>query len=233
MTLDTFKNLLEIENIYERFYDLERKLIIPVIDDLNKYSNFIFSFEKEKKSPSKTSKIINIKIKYINKNLKEIKNQTNFLISLVKNNIKDFSYFYDILYNTLKNYNYDYVYKTLSFLLKKYNNEKIDKYLEKSIEENWLENHSLDTKELIKLEREIQSGNMLYNELVDIFKKMKIEFLTEDANFNSSFYRNLFALKDGNIHRLSYESTKFIINIDVLFFLNKKSQIKIEKIMNE
>lgn len=228
-TLEDFKKLLDIENLYERFYDLERKVLIPVIEDLNKYSNYLINYQKEKKSDSKTSKITNIKIHYINRNLKEIKNQTNFLLSLGKNNINDFSYLYEIIYSSLKVHGYDYVYKTLSFVLKKFKNDKIDNYLYKAINENWLDSYSSNNKELVKVEKEIHTGHALYNELVKAFIKMKIEFLTEDVNFNSLFYKNLFALKNGNLHILKYETDNFFINIEVMFFSNKKSQIKIEK----
>ena len=223
-TLDDFKKLLDIENLYERFYDLERKVLIPVVEDLNKYSNYLINYQKEKKSDSKTSKITNIKIHYINRNLKEIKNQTNFLLSLGKNNINDFSYLYEIIYNSLKIHSYDYIYKTLSFVLKKFKNEKIDDYLYKAINENWLDSYSNNNKELVKLEKEIHTGHALYNELVKAFIKMKIEFLTEDVNFNSLFYKNLFALKNGNLHILKYETDNFFIIIEVMFLLIKKAK---------
>ena len=104
-SLNDFKKLINISSEkYLRYYDLEQKILNPLIKDI-KIANIIISFDKIKKDDSKTSKISGIRLNFINIYHSEIHKSTNSILRRFAENINDFSKAYQVIYDYRKIYN--------------------------------------------------------------------------------------------------------------------------------
>lgn len=84
------KEILGVEDdYYERFYDFEKNIIKPIINDINKSSKIHIHYEKIKNGQGKTNKITCLKFFFIDNEKDEILKNTNIIIHSIKNNIHD------------------------------------------------------------------------------------------------------------------------------------------------
>lgn len=122
LSLDDFKNKLGIKsNRYTRYYDFERKVLNPIINDIER-ANIILNFEKIKNSDAKTSRIIGIKINYTDLYHLEIHRDINDLLKKYAHFINDFTRAYESIYDYRKIKSYedtvDYIEKNKNKLFK-------------------------------------------------------------------------------------------------------------------
>lgn len=88
--LTQLKEILGVEDdYYERFYDFEKNIIKPIINDINKSSKIHIHYEKIKNGHGKTNKIICLKFSFIDSEKDEILKNTNTTIHSIKNKIYD------------------------------------------------------------------------------------------------------------------------------------------------
>lgn len=84
------KEILGVEDdYYERFYDFEKNIIKPIINDINKSSKIHIHYEKIKNGQGKTNKITCLKFFFIDNEKDEVLKNTNIIIHSIKNNIHD------------------------------------------------------------------------------------------------------------------------------------------------
>ncbi|WP_028857280.1 replication initiation protein [Psychrilyobacter atlanticus] len=84
------KEILGVEDdYYERFYDFEKNIIKPIINDINKSSKIHIHYEKIKNGQGKTNKITCLKFSFIDSEKDEILKNTNITIHSIKNKIHD------------------------------------------------------------------------------------------------------------------------------------------------
>lgn len=102
--IDKLRKILEVEDdTYNRFYDLEKYIIKPAIENItNLDSNLSITYEKIKNGSGKNSKISSIKICFLNKYFENLHNNTNNIISHFSKYIKDFKNIYDLISQNLK-----------------------------------------------------------------------------------------------------------------------------------
>lgn len=62
MSIDELRDVLEIKETYERFYDIEKNILKPIFKDLNGVGELKVSYEKEKVGNYKSAKILGIQI---------------------------------------------------------------------------------------------------------------------------------------------------------------------------
>jgi hypothetical protein len=88
--LPQLKEILGVEDdYYERFYDFEKNIIKPIINDINKSSKIKIHYEKIKSGHGKTNKIICLKFSFMDSEKAEILKNTNITIHSIKNKIHD------------------------------------------------------------------------------------------------------------------------------------------------
>ncbi len=88
--LTQLKEILGVEDdYYERFYDFEKNIIKPIINDINKSSKIKIHYEKIKSGHGKTNKIICLKFSFMDSEKAEILKNTNITIHSIKNKIHD------------------------------------------------------------------------------------------------------------------------------------------------
>ena len=228
-SLEQFKTLLNLNNLYPRFYDMERKVINPIIEDFNLYSNYKLNITKIKNGDSKISKIIKLKISYFDNKLKEIRSITNGLINMSKGKISNYDYVFNLISNSIKLEGYEYVLKNLKYALVHHQNENFDVFLEKAIKNDlslYKENKDDNTFVISKM---VTSTNMLYETISDMLIKLKLGDISKDNDFFSLFYRKLYILKDGENYAIKYKTDTTLIKVSINYHKNEKSIIKIGK----
>lgn len=223
--LEEFKEFLEITNCYERFYDFEKKVLEPIINDLNTYSEFHSTYEKLKKSSTASSKITGIRIKFYSRKSKEIKNQTNELMNIVKMKINDFDRIYHTIFYYLKNYDYSYVSDNINFVLQKRENKNFDNNLIKALENNFGHIHVKieEYNNSIFVEKLLNNTYELHSELYKAMQKLQTDKISDNHMFLSSFISKIYQMKDGE----DYIIEKNGIKIELQYNKNKKSRIEI------
>ena len=98
LSLEELKNHLSIPmDKYTRFYDLENKILKPLLSDLNKINLPVY-VEKIKKKSGKGSRVIGVKLKIINLLYVSIDKDTNKLLREFSEHIEDFSTAYDNIF---------------------------------------------------------------------------------------------------------------------------------------
>ncbi|MGB6127491.1 MAG: replication initiation protein, partial [Psychrilyobacter sp.] len=84
------KEIFGVENdYYERFYDFEKNVIKPVINDINKSSKINIYYTKIKSGEGKTNKVICLKFSFVDSVKEEILKNTNITIHSIKNKVHD------------------------------------------------------------------------------------------------------------------------------------------------
>lgn len=228
-SLEQFKTLLNLNNLYPRFYDMERKVINPIIEDFNLYSNYKLNITKIKNGDSKISKIIKLKISYFDNKLKEIRSITNGLINMSKGKISNYDYVFNLISNSIKLEGYEYVLKNLKYALIHHQNENFDVFLEKAIKNDLSLYKANKDDNTFVISKIVTSTNMLYETISDMLIKLKLGDISKDNDFFSLFYRKLYILKDGENYAIKYKTDTTLIKVSINYHKNEKSIIKIEK----
>lgn len=228
-SLEQFKTLLNLNNLYPRFYDMERKVINPIIEDFNLYSNYKLNITKIKNGDSKISKIIKLKISYFDNKLKEIRSITNGLINMSKGKISNYDYVFNLISNSIKLEGYEYVLKNLKYALVHHQNENFDVFLEKAIKNDLSLYKANKDDNTFVISKMVTSTNMLYETISDMLIKLKLGDTSKDNDFFSLFYRKLYILKDGENYAIKYKTDTTLIKVSINYHKNEKSIIKIEK----
>lgn len=102
-SLDEFKKLINIsQDKYNRYYDLEQKVLNPIIKDMGFTNNIVVYFDKIKNNNKKTARIIGVRLNFIDIYHAEIHNSTNCILKKFAEEINDFSKAYEIIYDYRK-----------------------------------------------------------------------------------------------------------------------------------
>lgn len=121
-SLDDLKKILKIEgDFYKRYYNFENKVLNPIKKDIE-IADVILWFEKIKNNQSKNSKVIGLKIHYINSPIGKLHKETNEIMKKFHDDIEDYARTYELIYqfkkynsmeDTLKyiENNYSYIFK--------------------------------------------------------------------------------------------------------------------------
>ena len=221
-SLEQFKTLLNLNNLYPRFYDMERKVINPIIEDFNLYSNYKLNITKIKNGDSKISKIIKLKISYFDNKLKEIRSITNGLINMSKGKISNYDYVFNLISNSIKLEGYEYVLKNLKYALVHHQNENFDVFLEKAIKNDLSLYKANKDDNTFVISKMVTSTNMLYETISDMLIKLKLGDISKDNDFFSLFYRKLYILKDGENYAIKYKTDTTLIKVSINYHKNEK-----------
>ncbi|TDT62305.1 replication initiation protein [Fonticella tunisiensis] len=213
ITLDNLKTILGVGDNYTRFYDFETKILLPIVEDINSNGKYILSYEKIKSGLSSNNKVIGIKFSLIDRLAEKLKNDVNILITIIKKYIDDYDFVYNLLLDSLKKYEYEYVYKNLNYarLNSKNTNLKFDMFLKECIENNVAESKKSHLEPVIKIKKHIPN---IFRLQAEVFKQINRfeSYKLLDANFFSPlFLRKLYSLKSGET--MEVETDLFKISI--------------------
>ena len=148
--LNELKRIFKVNENYERFFDFEKNVLKPILDDVNEFTEYFLTYDKIKNSSNKIDKI---KFKGINKYSRYIRKKANELIYEVRDYVDDFDTLYKEIYMNLMRKGYDYVLTNLQYCLKNHS-ENFSENFKKVLEEN-------PTNSKVEKEIDMQSLNRI------------------------------------------------------------------------
>lgn len=104
-SLDEMKEILEVEdNYYERFYDFEKNVLIPLMKDINKSTFLSIKYEKVKKGSGITSKIQYLRFHLIDEEGVRSVETTNEILNRIKDRVGNLSHMTHVIEEASKRY---------------------------------------------------------------------------------------------------------------------------------
>lgn len=189
---------------YTRFFDFEKNILFPIIDDINENSNLKVNYEKIRSSEHKNSKILKLKF-IINFNF-ESNFDINYFFKLIKEKIVNIDIVFKELNKALIIEGADYVQERINYILQ-INPNNFEDFLLKILK---MEEYKKDLiifeksqkfsslfelhKFILKVIKELNSKNISINfEVISVQFLAKIFFLKDDQVLqyhekNYSFY---------------------------------------------
>lgn len=208
LTLQEIKEIFGIENSYERFYDLEKKIILPTILEIENTTSLKIFYEKIKKSRYKNSKIEGIKLSAIDFRISEI------LLKKIIKYANNLSLIKKLFYKYADIYPMEYLTKNIEYTIMHYKEkDNFDSNLIKAIKYNHAENiFKNKIKEYLNKYILVSNINKKYN-LVDEFKKElfleikknKIVKLELGLNLLKASYTNNLNLLNNSTYSIFYK----------------------------
>lgn len=197
LSLQELKEIFGIENSYERFYDLEKKIILPTILEIENTTSLKIIYKKIKKSDSKNSKIEKIKLSIIDTRISEV------LLKKITKHSNNLPLMKKLFYKYANIYPLEYLTKNIEYTLSHYK-EEFDSNLIKAIKYNYVENRFKNRiKEYIKIYKLVSNINKKYNSIEEF----------RDELFNEIRENKIIKLQLGlNLLKFSYSNSPNILN---------------------
>lgn len=220
---DQLKELLGVgQENYERFYDFEKTILKPVLEDINQLTKYNIEYKKIKNSDGFTSKIMEIEFIFSHKLSAILVEEIDRLLLPLRDRVDSISTISKVIEEALLKEGVEFVRNNLY-------------HLDKGISGSLDEAICLALKENQELEK--QEKYILVNKTVDIFSNRFIfesrlykELLKCKFYYNYSFLKILRSMKIGEM--LEYKDEGHKINI---LYLDKgrESSIEIYKTVEE
>lgn len=224
LDVEELKNLFNLNNKnYSRFYDFEKNILLPIIDDINNNSILKVEYEKVRASEHKNSKILKLRfICFLNL---QNNNIINHFLNLIKDRIENI----DNIYKEIK--------KVLTIQGKEYIQERIDYALQinpKNFEDFLLKILSLDNykKDLVifKKSQKFSSLFELHSFILKVIKELHNKNIAINFEvFSIQFLSKIFFLKSDKV--LQYHEKKHSFYLD--YKLNGESTLLIKQHLGE
>lgn len=188
ISLKNLKAYFEIDDeSYTRFFDFEKNIIKPILNELNFIEDFDIFYEKIKSGDNQTNKILGLKFIIQEREIKDKEELLKEIIELIKNDTKSFKKTYQIISQSIDFYGFEYVLKNVK-LSKIYPKENFDNFLKEALEKNYAEMNIHDiynSKHLIFDEEKIflnitEFQNLIYDYMTskNLYYSFNINFLT-------------------------------------------------------
>lgn len=224
LDVEELKNLFNLNNKnYSRFYDFEKNILLPIIEDINNNSILKVEYEKVRASEHKNSKILKLRfICFLNL---QNNNIINHFLNLIKDRIENI----DNIYKEIK--------KVLTIQGKEYIQERIDYALQinpKNFEDFLLKILSLDNykKDLVifKKSQKFSSLFELHSFILKVIKELHNKNIAINFEvFSVQFLSKIFFLKSDKV--LQYHEKKHSFYLD--YKLNGESTLLIKQHLGE
>lgn len=206
--IDEFKDILNIDNRYERFFDFEKNVLKPILKDLE--IPYKLSYEKVKCGSNLNNKVVSIEFKFLTEELgKDDDMKLKSVLFIIKNDIEDIQEVYTVLKNGIQNHGYDLTYKTCFKVKQRYKsiNMSFDELLKIFFKK-------LDLKDIepaVIIQKNFLSAKDLRKSLMNELDKIKPGILMDTSFFCEKFLQDLILLKDDKI--LSFKNNEMSIFI--------------------
>ena len=232
ITLERLKEMFDTGDKYERFFDFEKQVLKKAIETINLFSDIKVTYEKIKVGEHINNKVEKIRFKIIdNSKTSEEKNRElvqniNSVMDLIKNDVKDFHSTYELIKTYILKRNYDYVYKNVSFAKKQFKNN-VEKQLKKVLLldlAQFSKTNFREELEIINIKRKYSTSFFLQLDVANLMRQNHLEnelrIIVDDGYFNE-----ILTLKNEQILKKNFYDFKIYIQ----YFQNAKSIIKFTK----
>lgn len=211
MSLDKIKELFNLSDSYDRFYDFEKNILQLSIKEINEYSSYHVEYEKIKTNDGKTSKVISLKFRFFSKNMDKVKSDAEKLFAIVKDSVSDDNLIINSLIYYINEYDYDYALNNVSFAID-HSTEDFEQYLLESLKNNYYVSHfKLQTE---KADKELVILVDFSGHFSNIFKLQSELYRQLNAlkfSYKFEFVQVLHQLKEKNHLEFSNEFIKVFV----------------------
>ena len=232
ITLERLKEMFDTGDKYERFFDFEKQVLKKVVETINLFSDIKVTYEKIKVGEHINNKVEKIRFKIIdNSKTSEEKNRElvqniNSVMDLIKNDVKDFHTTYELIKKYILKRNYDYVYTNVLFTKKQFKNN-VEKQLKKVLLldlAQFSKTNFREELEIINIKRKYSTSFFLQLDVANLMRQNHLEnelrIIVDDGYFNE-----ILTLKNEQILKKNFYDFKIYIQ----YFQNAKSIIKFTK----
>lgn len=214
--IENLREILEIGDSYKRFYDIEKNLLLPILDDIEKNGGLKLSYEKVKNGEHKSAKILGISINKINDSpIDKNSNSAEIIDTLMTklgNKIKNFSEIYSLLIKNIAEFGEEYVVNKVEYVLENFN-ENIEEHLKKGFN---VPADKLENPDLI-IEKNYKNIFEMHSDILNFVHKHNLSQLS-----TYMFLVKLYSLKDQDTKIFSDKS----FSIKVTYNKNSLSRIE-------
>lgn len=223
ISVKAIRELFELTDSYERFYDFEKNVLEAVINEINNYSEYSLTYEKVKINDGKTNRVSAIIFYVCNKNLERIQKESNKLFALIKEYVDDFDLVLSNIKKYLEEFDYKYVKENLQFSVQHYE-EKFDDFFLNSLEKNYVATYfQMKTNETDKKYNLIVDHNKYYSSVFKLESELYKQLSNLKFYYDFEFISILHQLKTKN--KIEYSDDR--IKIFVEYNKHSNSHIKI------
>lgn len=210
------KNILGLENSYDRFFDFEKMILKPTFKEIAQVTKKNIEYVKIKNKDASNSKIIGLLLKINDINEQEKFTLTNSIIEKIEHIIplkEDKKEIYDKIFKSLDDKSWEQVTKNIDYTLAHFPKNGFKTFLEEALEFNYADNRfknkiakfSETFKCIENIEKKYTSLAQLHSDLFKILANLKFNYLTLNPQFLKSL-QNLKIRKE-----LEYFDNDFII----------------------
>ena len=232
ITLERLKEMFDTGDKYERFFDFEKQVLKKVVETINLFSDIKVTYEKIKVGEHINNKVEKIRFKIINNSKtfkeknRELVQNINSVMDLIKNDVKDFHTTYELIKKYILKRNYDYVYTNVLFTKKQFKNN-VEKQLKKVLLldlAQFSKTNFREELEIINIKRKYSTSFFLQLDVANLMRQNHLEnelrIIVDDGYFNE-----ILTLKNEQILKKNFYDFKIYIQ----YFQNAKSIIKFTK----
>lgn len=212
ITLIELKEMFRVGDKYARFYDFEKNILLPTLQDLNENSEYFVSYDKIKISEHRASKIIAIRFKIKINNRKDESKIINEIMREMKNKITNFTEVYNLLHIALSNYGERYVKNMIEEIIISYPNN-FEYGLYKKINDKEI-NVPVEI-----IEKDIKT---LFDLHMEVLKILKNRLKNKKIN-TLNLLLKLYSIKENEIFLFEYQDLRF----KIIYSKTKPTIIKI------
>ena len=162
ISLDNLRRYLNLEESYERFFDFERKILIPSLKEIENFTSYKILYSKIKNSISTNARVKAIRFNIIQNSDDKSENDISILYKLVKPFAQNLFTLQKFISYQANFYSYQYLKKNIEYsLLHSKNN--LDSFLVEAIKYDWVNT---------KFKEKLQEYSKKYSLIFKLSKKV-------------------------------------------------------------
>lgn len=234
ITLERLKEMFDTGDKYERFFDFEKQVLKKTVETINLFSDIKVAYEKIKVGKHVNNKVEKIRFKIVDNSKtseeksRELVQNINSIMDLIKNDVKDFHSTYELIKKYILKRNYDYVYTNVLFTKKQFKNN-VEKQLKKVLLldlAQFSKTNFREELEIINIKRKYTTSFFLQLDVANLMRQNHLEnelrIIVDDGYFNE-----ILVLKNKQIMEKRFYDFKIYIQ----YFQNAESIIKFTKFL--
>ncbi len=201
ITMPYLKEILSVDNLYNRFYDFETKVLKNAVNDINTFSPFTLKYKKIKIGDYKNNRVHEIEFKLINK---QVSFDTNYkfeieqLLNYVKYDTQQLTFTYDLIFKYLHKHGFEYTKSNIDYT-KQMHKKDFDRNLKRALLFDLAKyNKKIEFKKLLDIKKYYSAPFYMQTEISKQLNDLKLYDLYQSL-LDSFFFNKIISLKDGEI----------------------------------
>ena len=137
ISLDNLRRYLNLEESYERFFDFEKKILIPSLKEIENFTSYKILYSKIKNSISTNARVKAIRFNIIQNSDDKSENDISILYKLVKPFAQNLFTLQKFISYQANFYSYQYLKKNIEYSLR-HGKNNLDSFLVEAIKYDWV-----------------------------------------------------------------------------------------------